>query len=259
MSGPPYEEPLPLVLLHGFLGAADDWDEVAWELADERTVVAVDLPGHEPADEPLDADADPLPNDLPAMARSVAHHLDTLGFDRVDLAGYSLGGRVAAAFVAETPKRVGRVALISARLQPDPDPGRAERDRAWADRLRHDGIAAFLDAWWAQPVFAGLRDRIDLAALKQRRARGRVERLAHVLEATTPARQPDLLPALAASGVPVLFVTGSRDVAYAAMARELIAHIPGARHESIAGAGHALPFEAPSALAAALRVRAVPA
>ena len=64
MSSALPQEPTPVVFLHGFFGTADDWDDVAWELADDRPVAAVDLPGHEPADEPLDEDEAALPTDL---------------------------------------------------------------------------------------------------------------------------------------------------------------------------------------------------
>ena len=36
----------PLVLLHGFLGCVEDWDELRAALARRLECVALDLPGH---------------------------------------------------------------------------------------------------------------------------------------------------------------------------------------------------------------------
>ncbi|MEZ6027721.1 MAG: alpha/beta fold hydrolase [Planctomycetota bacterium] len=254
MSSALPQEPTPVVFLHGFFGTADDWDDVAWELADDRPVAAVDLPGHEPADEPLDEDEAALPTDLVSAARAVGRHLDHLELTRVDLVGYSLGGRIAAALAGDTPRRVRKLVLIGARLEPDPDPSRAQRDHDWAKRLREEGVAAFLDAWWQQPLFDTLRAHPDLPTWRERRLRGRADRLAAVLEALTPARQPDLVPALAAADLPVLLVAGEHDATYAQAAAAAATRLPRASVAIVPGAGHAPHLEAPDALADTLRV-----
>lgn len=253
MSSASPHEPTPVVFLHGFFGTADDWDDVAWELADDRPVVAVDLPGHEPADEPLDEEEAALPTDLVGAARAVGRHLDHLDLMRVDLVGYSLGGRIAAALAGDTPKRVRRLVLVGARVEPDLDPSREQRDRDWARRLREEGVAGFLDAWWQQPLFDTLRAHPDLPAWRERRLRGRADRLADVLEALTPARQPDLVPALAAADIPVLLVAGEHDTTYTEAAQAAAERLPHATVALVPGAGHAPHLEAPDALAETLR------
>jgi 2-succinyl-6-hydroxy-2,4-cyclohexadiene-1-carboxylate synthase len=249
------EEPLPLVLLHGFLGSADDWDEVAWELADTWPVVALDLPGHDPE---ADTSVASLPRDLPAAARAVHAHLDDLGLGQVDLVGYSLGGRIAAAMAAEAPGRIGRIALLGARLLPDADPQRAARDAAWARRLRDEGLPAFLEAWYAQPLFAGLRGLPGFRAWLDDRAQGDAAALAHLLEALSPSRQPDLVAGLAAAARPTLLLAGAHDTTYVAHAREVVGRWPAATSTAIPEAGHAAHLEAPQAVAAALRAFLAP-
>ncbi|MGE0191048.1 MAG: alpha/beta fold hydrolase [Planctomycetota bacterium] len=253
MTPSPRPEPTPVVFLHGFFGTADDWDDVAWELADDRPVVAVDLPGHEPADEPLDEDEAALPTDLASAARAVVRHLDHLELTRVDIVGYSLGGRIAAALAGAAPQRVRKLVLIGARLEPDTDPTREARDRAWAQRLRDEGVAAFLEAWWQQPLFDTLRRHPDLPTWRARRLRGRADRLADVLEALTPAHQPDLVPALAAADLPVLLVAGEHDAGYRHANTAVAARLPRATVHVVPGAGHAPHLEAPDALADAVR------
>jgi pimeloyl-ACP methyl ester carboxylesterase len=81
----------PLVLIHPLGADVVVWEPVFERLAGERDVIAVDLPGFgsSPA---LANGADPTPQ---ALAAAVGSFLDTLGLDRVHVAGNSLGGWVA--------------------------------------------------------------------------------------------------------------------------------------------------------------------
>ena len=81
----------PLVLLHGQGLSRRSWDPVVAELARERDVIAVDLPGHgESPRQPRGAGNTPLD-----QARAVAELLDQLGLASVHVAGNSVGGWVA--------------------------------------------------------------------------------------------------------------------------------------------------------------------
>ena len=81
----------PLVLLHGQGLSRRSWDPVVTELAHERDVIAVDLPGHgESPRQPRGAGNTPLD-----QARAVAELLDQLGLASVHVAGNSVGGWVA--------------------------------------------------------------------------------------------------------------------------------------------------------------------
>jgi pimeloyl-ACP methyl ester carboxylesterase len=52
--------------------------------------------------------------------------------------------------------------------------------------------------------------------------------------------------------MPVLVLAGERDAKFTALARRLAAALPAARLRLVPGAGHALPLEAPAAVAAAI-------
>src|SRR4051794_739595 len=81
----------PLVLLHGQGFSRRSWDPVVTELARERDVIAVDLPGHgDSPRQPRGAGNTPLD-----QARAVAELLDQLGLASVHVAGNSVGGWVA--------------------------------------------------------------------------------------------------------------------------------------------------------------------
>ncbi|MFC7485965.1 alpha/beta fold hydrolase [Knoellia sp. CPCC 206453] len=92
----------PVVLLPGTGLTAADWDVVASDLSQDRTVHAVDLRGHGGSDWPGTYS-------IEAMADDVMNLLPQLGAE-VDLVGHSLGGLVACR-VAATSTQVRALVL----------------------------------------------------------------------------------------------------------------------------------------------------
>jgi pimeloyl-ACP methyl ester carboxylesterase len=93
-----------MVLLHGTGATAEDWDEVAAQFCDDRTVLAVDLRGH-------GASSWPGRYSVRLMARDVSGLLELLGIPQVDLVGHSLGGLVACLVAAAPAAPVRRLVL----------------------------------------------------------------------------------------------------------------------------------------------------
>ncbi|HEX4340912.1 MAG TPA: alpha/beta hydrolase [Polyangiaceae bacterium] len=97
----------PLLILHGGLGSLDMFGPVLSKLAETRRVLAVDLQGHGRTG--LGARA----FSLEAMGDDMATLTKRLGFEKVDVVGYSLGGGVALRMAIQKPESVRRVALVS--------------------------------------------------------------------------------------------------------------------------------------------------
>jgi 2-succinyl-6-hydroxy-2,4-cyclohexadiene-1-carboxylate synthase len=218
-----------IAFLHGFAGDAAIWDAIRMEFSASR---AISLPGHGTGLVRSSWDAN-----LEAVAGEVG---DTL------VVGYSLGARIALGLVATG--RCKRAILIS--VNPGiPDAERAARrasDAAWAQMLRTRGLAEFLEAWEAQPLFA-TQSRVSPERLTVRRARRLAldpEQLARSLEIMGLAEMPDYRGELDER---VAMIAGADDPKYAAIARA-----SGVRHAIIAGAGHDIPLEQPAALVAAI-------
>ena len=97
-----------VLLLHGFLGAADAWQDVLPALAGYR-VVAVDLPGagRSPAARTRDWTAE-------RAADLLAELLDALGLAAPAVVGSQLGGSLAAWLAARHPDRVSRLVVMAA-------------------------------------------------------------------------------------------------------------------------------------------------
>ncbi|MCX5540234.1 acetoin dehydrogenase dihydrolipoyllysine-residue acetyltransferase subunit [Paraburkholderia sp. CNPSo 3076] len=100
-------EGVPVVLIHGFGGDLNNWLFNHTDLAAERTVWALDLPGHGESGKALESGS------LDELAQSVIAFLDAQKIDRAHLVGHSLGGAVAMAVAEQAPGRVASLALIS--------------------------------------------------------------------------------------------------------------------------------------------------
>ncbi len=109
----------PLVLLHGFFLSHYSFRDVLPQLAAERDVIAIDLPGFGESDRPAPGD---FAYDLPAFAGAVGEVLDALGVARATVLGHSMGGGTALTLAARQPERVERLVLVSAALYPLPMP-----------------------------------------------------------------------------------------------------------------------------------------
>ena len=97
----------PVVLVHGFGGDKNSWLFVQQPLSEERTVHALDLPGHGASGKDVGEGS------LAVLAGTVAGFLDALGIERAHLVGHSLGGAVVAAVARERPGVVASLVLLA--------------------------------------------------------------------------------------------------------------------------------------------------
>lgn len=98
----------PLLLLHGGLGSIDMFEPILPLLTENRQVVGVDLHGHgrtELGDRPVS---------YTDMGDDLAVLLEELGYDQVDVMGYSMGGGVALRLAIQHPEAVRRLVPVSA-------------------------------------------------------------------------------------------------------------------------------------------------
>jgi naphthoate synthase len=244
----------PLLLLHGFTGSTESMRELAESLAAEYRVISVDLLGHGRSDAP----PDPSRYALEMCAGDLARLLDALGLSRAHVMGYSLGGRIALGFAALRPQRVSSAVLIGASAGIADPRARAERvlaDESLADALERDGLEAFVERWMAQPIFAS-QARLGNAALEAARAQRLTNRpcgLAASLRGVGSGAQPPLHARLHSLAVPLLFVAGSEDAKFSALARELAASAKRGLLALVPAAGHAAHLENPRGFLAVAR------
>ena len=223
----------PLVLLHGFLGAPSDWDPVLAHLPDDADTLALPVGTASSFDAEIDALVSALPEGI------------------VDVAGYSLGGRLVYGLVRQAPSHVRRFVALGARAE-RADATRAQRDEAWARLAETQGMSAFLKAWYDQPLFEAFRALPDVDAIVEQRARQDPLTVARTLRVLGPAKQPDFNEVLRTTSHPGLLLAGEHDASYQTQNAALAAANPNVEAIVIPDAGHALLSEAPRAVAEAL-------
>jgi 2-succinyl-6-hydroxy-2,4-cyclohexadiene-1-carboxylate synthase len=243
-------EGAPVLLLHGFTGCSEALADLADSLARAgRRAIALDLVGHGRSDAP----ADPAHYTMARCVAQVCDVLDALDLPRVDVFGYSMGGRVALSLCAARPERVRSALLLgaSAGLRRAAErSARRRSDAALAARIESEGVAAFVDDWMALPLFASQHDRLApdaLAAARAQRLRNRAHGLAHSLRGMGTGAQPALHAQLASIDVPMALVVGEEDAKFDAIAEDLAGGLRNGRVVRVPKAGHAAHLENPTA------------
>ena len=233
-----------VLLIHGFPLDSRMWKRQVDALSGDFMVLAPDLDGHgnAPRGAPLRTVDD--------IASSIADRLTTATVDRVHVAGFSMGGYVALAFLRLFPDRVISLALVDSRANADNDAGRAGRDEM-AAKIREQGsgvaAAAMLPRMFTDAVADSARRETERWMLAQPR-----EALVADLEAMRD--RPDATPMLADIRIPVLVIVGDQDpITPPADSQAMAAAIPGARLVTITGASHLAPVEQPDQVNRALR------
>jgi haloacetate dehalogenase len=106
-----YGKGSPLLMVHGFPRTSLMWRHVAPQLANNHTVICVDLRGYGRSGVPASTD-DHYPYTKRAMADELVAVMDKLGFSKFELVGHDRGGRVAYRLALDHPERVRRLAVF---------------------------------------------------------------------------------------------------------------------------------------------------
>lgn len=159
---------------------------------------------------------------------------------------------------SDEPFPLAGLVLESAGLGPADEAARAalaERNGEWTQRLRREGVAAFMDWWETLPLFAtqqSLPPEVR-AAVRAERTSHDAEPLARSLEAWGAHHQATeeatlvALAGLANRDIPVRYLAGARDEKYAAVAAR--ARAAGLPAVLVPDVGHNVHLEASSAFA----------
>lgn len=234
-----------LVLLHGFAGSSRTWDGVMDALGTRRTM-AIDLLGHGGSDGPP-----PTRHDVGRQAADLAWLIEGLCDGPVDVIGYSFGARVALRLASDAPGKVRLLVLESPSAGVDGPAGRTARvaaDERWARLLDGGDMAAFHDAWEAQPLFASRASLPEAAraAIRDGHLAASGRGLAASLRGAGQGAMEPLHERLPGIASPTLVVTGALDPVGHARAVEVASRIPSARLAVVGEAGHAPHLERPT-------------
>ena len=100
-----------ILMVHGFPRTSLMWRFLAPKLAENHTVICVDLRAYGRSGTPPSTD-DHFPYSKRAMAEELAHVMDKLGFPTFTVIGHDRGGRVSYRLALDHPKNVERLAVF---------------------------------------------------------------------------------------------------------------------------------------------------
>ena len=243
-----------LLLLHGFSGCTDFWDEIVTELKSDFRCIRVDLPAHGRTENPVDTGN----CRMEMVAEWLSKMMDEIGVDRFHLWGYSMGGRLALHLALRFPERVQRLILESASpgiADPEDRRQRAAEDAELADQIERQGLSWFVEEWMKRPLFASQQ---DLSVEKQARARelrmrNTTSGLALSLRCMGTGVQESLHGMLSQLKPPAMILTGEYDDKFRAIGLEMAGLIPQVLYCLIPRAGHAPFWEQPESCVRAVR------
>ena len=243
---------VPLVLVHGHTGARDDFEGVMPALAEDRPVVAVDLPGHGGSEGPDEPEA----YDLGAQADWLVAFADAVELERFHLLGHSMGGLIAQRVALRIPERLASLVLMGTGLGALREEAREfiERvaDVAWAQGVE----AAFeegMRSWEEAPVDPALKARRAADREYLRRRYLKLNRAAIVGGARELATAYPVAHELRLEA-PALVVHGEDDYAWETPEQQALAEaIPGAERVAIPVSYHSPQKENPAAWLAVVR------
>jgi 2-succinyl-6-hydroxy-2,4-cyclohexadiene-1-carboxylate synthase len=233
-----------LLLLHGFTGSRQQWQEIAETLASDYRVISVDLLGHGETDSPADSSRYTIDHAATDLV-TIASHLDA---GPLHLLGYSMGGRLALYTAIHYADHVRSLLLESAspglESEAERDARRAQ-DEALADRIEHEGMDWFaaywgnLSLWDSQRALPrAIRDGLD----EQRRS-NHPAGLANSLRGMGTGNQPSLWDNLEALAMPVTLIAGELDTKFVSINEQMQGGIPGATCFIVPGTGHNVHLE----------------
>jgi len=240
-----------VVLLHGFTQTGGSWDPVLAALGQARyRALAPDLRGHGAA-------GGRRPIGFPEVVDDVLGAVD----GEFTLAGYSQGGRVALHVALAAPERIRRLVLVSTTAGLEDPRARAARraaDEDLASRMEGQDMEAVAHAWGAQALFSGQAEEARALAHADR-LRNDPRDLAAALRGIGTGVMEPVWDRLGELRMPASVLAGERDAKFSELGRRLAEGLPDATLSLIPGAGHALPLEAPAAVAAAIATPTPPA
>ncbi len=239
----------PLLLVHGFTGAKEDFaDEVDRLAGLGHHVVAPDLRGHGDSSQPADEAA----YSVERFAADLWALTDHLGWPAFDLLGHSMGGMIAQVMVLDRPASIERLVLM------DTHHGRLgtidpELVRIGIELARTQGLEVI------QQVLKMGADPLDNPAYRRVCAEraGYEEWSESKMLRSSPAMYAsmlgyldsveDRLAALAGVAQPTLVMVGELDEGFLGASRRMADAIPGAELVVLDGGGHSPQFEATAA------------
>ena len=237
-----------VVLLHAFPLNSQQWEGQVESLSDRYRFIAPDFQGFGGSTAPEDESS----YSMDGFADDVAAILDELGLDKVVLAGLSMGGYAAFAFLRRHRERVSALVLADTKAEADP-PEAIEKRTGQQQLVRSEGTAGLIDGLSGALLGEATREKKPdvVEATRTLMASNPPAGFIGALEAMK--NRPDSSAELSQIEVPTLVIVGENDGVTPVAASEALNHgISGSTLVVIPESGHLSNLEAPEAFNGAL-------
>ena len=237
----------PVVLLHAFPFSSSMWAPQLESLGDRFRLIAPDLKGFGESDAPEERSG----YSMDAYADEVKALVDELGLERFVLAGLSMGGYIALAYMRKHSDGVSALVLADTRAEADPPEGKEKRTNQ-QNLVDSEGTEGLIETLTGALLAEGTRtNKTDVVQSAQRAMDNPAAGFIGALEAMKG--RVDSTESLAKIGVPTLVIVGEEDaITPPDAARKLHEHIGGSELVVIPSSGHISNMEAPEAFNGAL-------
>jgi pimeloyl-ACP methyl ester carboxylesterase len=192
-----------IILLHGFLGSHEIWNDLSKKLSKRFRVITIDLPGHGKTP------SIGYYHSMEMLAQCVKSVLDHIGIRRYVMAGHSMGGYVALAFSELYPENISGLCLFNSTSYSDFDEKKKDRDRVirLVKKEHKYYVAEVVNSLFAPENVTRLPNEVEKA--KQIATAVSKQAIINSLEGMKERKSRDLI--LKFAEYPVLFVIGKKD------------------------------------------------
>jgi 2-succinyl-6-hydroxy-2,4-cyclohexadiene-1-carboxylate synthase len=240
-------EGFPLIMLHGFTGRGANWTPFCSTIGEKSKLVMPDLMGHG-STETCSYEGDNY--HLTRAANDIIKIMDEFGFEKADILGYSMGGRIAIGIAILFPDRVRKLVLESASPGLKTALERKERlysDAKLAGSIIENGIEEFVNYWENIPLFESQKslppERRD--SIRRQRLSNDPIKLANALFGMSTGMQPSFWEDLPSVEADVLLIVGELDQKFCKIAEEMQKSLPKGQIYKVTQTGHAIHVEQP--------------
>lgn len=231
-----------LLFLHGFMGNRLEFEAAISHLSEFFYCVAVDLPAHGKTQVLGDESC----YSVEKTAAGLIELLNSLTIQKCNLAGYSMGGRLALYLTLHYPCRFKKVVLESASpgLKTEKErQARQQRDEQLAQDLETVNFHTFLENWYNQPLFLSAKNHPNFNQLIADRLDNNPQELAKSLRWMGTGNQPSLWEKLTNHQIPLLLLAGEFDHKFIQINIEIAQICPMAQLQVVPQAGHNVHWE----------------
>jgi pimeloyl-ACP methyl ester carboxylesterase len=192
-----------IVLLHGFLGSSEIWDEFVKKLSKRYRIIAIDLPGHGKTP------SIGYYHSMELLAQSVKAVLNKAGVRRYVIVGHSMGGYASLAFAELYPENVCGLCLFHSTSYDDSDEKKKDRERIirLVKKEHKHYINEAITALFAKENTELFKNEIEIA--KKIASQTTKQSIINSLEGMKERKSRELI--LKFAEYPILFIGGKKD------------------------------------------------